>query len=214
MLNANYTSENICHAIGLDGFANDWQLAGAEQAIRALLTPSFHREVCISFLCKGAQASVSVVAADSQIWAQDWPVPLATPHERQDGILSKEVFLALKELLLAAAKPKTAPGFVVIDGMQAHSVLRCEREGKVNLSQNVSYDSTYGAFVAKAISVARDAIESPNLRNALRDAGTYVGLVLPKEHVPAKKPMVRTIVLGTDEEASQLLESLKKQHGG
>lgn len=58
---ANYTSENICRALGLGGFANDWQLAEAEECIRVLLTPSFHREVCISVLRQGGKVSLSVV---------------------------------------------------------------------------------------------------------------------------------------------------------
>lgn len=75
MLNANYTSENICRALGLGGFANDWQLAKAEECIRVLLAPAFHREICIS-VCRTAHVvSVSVVTALSQIWLQDWPVP-------------------------------------------------------------------------------------------------------------------------------------------
>lgn len=66
MLNANYTSENICRALGLGGFANDWQLTKAEECIRVLLAPAFHREICIS-VCRSAHVvSVSVVTALSQ----------------------------------------------------------------------------------------------------------------------------------------------------
>ncbi|MEK8034931.1 hypothetical protein AACH06_29295 [Ideonella sp. DXS29W] len=214
MLSANYTSENVCRAMGMGGFANDWQLAEADQSIRVLLLPSFHREVCVSVLCKGSSVLVSVVAAVSQIWLQDWPVPQSTSTEQDSGTLAEPQFANLSSLLHVASEPKPARRFVVVDGMRAHSVLRAEREGKLNLNQNVAYDPSYRAFVAELVSQSHSAIKSPSIRNALGDAGSYVGLQLPVEVVPPAKEVVRTMVLRSPEETAQLLDALRKKHEG
>jgi hypothetical protein len=200
--------------MGLGGFANDEQLAEADQCIRVLLLPSFHREVCLSVLRKGSNVSVSVVAATSHIWLQDWPAPQSTQVEQECGNLSEQQFEHLSSLLYDASEPEPAPRFVVVDGMRAHSVLRAEREGKLNLNQNVACDSRYTSFVAEAIAQSHSAIGGPSLRNALGDAGSYVGLQLPVETVPPVKEAVRTLVLGSPEETTQLLEALRKHHEG
>lgn len=214
MLSANYTSENICRALGLGGFANDWQLAEADECIRVLLKPSFDREVCISVLFKAGTVSISVVAAASQIWLQDWPMPQLTQVEHEAGILTELQFSLLSSLLNSAAAPTQASRFIVIDGMQAHTVLRAGREGKLNLDQNVARDASYGSFVSKTIELTHSAISGPSIRNALANAGRYAGLRIPLEIVPPAKDVVRTLVLGMPEEATQLLEALRKHHGG
>jgi hypothetical protein len=63
------------------------------------------------------------------------------------------------------------------------------------------------------IKQTHSAIEHPGIRNALADTGRYVGLQIPVEAVPPAKAIVRTIVLGSQDETSQLLEALRKQHG-
>lgn len=212
MLSANYTSENICRALGLGGFANDWQLAETDECIRVLLKPSFHREVCISIMCKAGEVSASVVAAVSQIWLQDWPVPQLTKVEQDAGILSELEFIRLSSLLNKLAESKQGPRFVVVDGMQAHTVLRADREGKLNRDQNVGADAGYRAFVAEVIEQAYGAIDSPSIRNALADAGSYSGLKIPVVELTPPKDILRTLVLGNQEETAQLLEALRKQH--
>jgi hypothetical protein len=121
MISANYTSENICRALGLGAFANDWQLAESDQCIRILLVPSFHREVCISMISKGGTVSVFVVTALSQIWLQDCIVPKVTPVEQEAGTLSEPEFATLLSLLHAAAEPMQGAGVVILDGMRAHT---------------------------------------------------------------------------------------------
>ena len=196
MLSANYTSENICGALGLDGFANDWQLAQSDECIRVLLKPSFHREICISVLSKEKKVSVVVIAALSQIWLQDWPVPQLTKVEQDAGSLSEFQFARLSSLLNAAAAPKQPARFVILDGMPAYAVLRADREGKLNIDKNVSGDASYKSFIAEAITQAHSATGSPSIRNALADAGSYAGLRIPSEVIPPAKDAVRTLVLG------------------
>lgn len=212
MLSANYTSENICRALGLGGFANDWQLAESDECIRVLLKPSFHREVCISVLSKEAKVSVVVIAALSQIWLQDSPIPQLTKVEQDDGIFSGLQFSQLASLLKSAAEPKQQAGFFVIDGMPAHTVLRADREGKLCIDKNVGSEASYKSFIAEVITQAHSAIGSLSIRNALADAGNYVGLRIPSEVLPPAKDTVRTLVFGEAEQTAQLLEALRKQH--
>ncbi len=214
MLSANYTSENICRALGLGGFANDWQLAESDECIRVLLKPSFHREICISFLRKAGDVSVSVVAAVSQVWLQDWPVPQLTPVEQESEIFPEPEFARLLSLLNSAVEPNMGKRFVVIDGMTAHSVHRKDRAGRVNVDQNVSSEEKYLSFVAETIKQTHSAIKNPSIRNALADAGRYARLQIPVEAVPPPKDQIRTIVLGSQDETAQLLEALRKRHGG
>ncbi len=213
MISANYTSENIAGALGLGGFANDWQLAEADECMRILLTPSFHREVCISVLCKAGKVSVIVVAAVSQIWLQDWPVPQPTQVEQDAGILSEQQFIRLSALLHIAAESKQERMVVISDGMRAHTVLRADREGKVNLAQHVGEDASYRVFVAAVIEQCHGVIGNPSIRNALADAGSYASLRLPPDMVRPAKERVRTLVLGSEAETAGLLEALRKQHG-
>ena len=212
MQSANYTSENICRALGFGGFANDWQLAKADQCIRVLLKPSFDREVCISVLCNAGTVSLCVAAAVSQIWLQDWPVPQLTPVEQEAGMLSEWQWTRFLSLLTLAAEPTQASRVVVIDGMQAHSVLRAGGMGKLNLDQNVGGNANYGAFVAEVIAQAHSVLVGPSIRNALADVGRYVGLRIPPEVVPPAKDVVHTLVLGNKEETTQLLDALRRQH--
>lgn len=212
MLSANYTSENICRALGLGGFANDWQLAQSDECIRVLLKPSFHREVCISVLLKEEKVSVVVIAALSQIWLQDWPIPQLTKVEQEAGILSEVQFARFTSLLHSAAEPKQQARFVVLDGMQAHTVLRADREGRLNIDKNVGGDASYKFFIAEVITQVHTAIGCPSIRNALADAGSYAGLRIPYEVIPPAKDTVRTLVLGEPEQTSLLLEALRKKH--
>lgn len=212
MLSANYTSENICRALGLGGFANDWQLAEADQCIRVLLKPSFDREVCISVLCQAGTVSVSVVAAVSQIWLQDWPIPQLTQVDQEVGMLSEQHYTRFVSLLNLAAESTQASQVVVLDGMQAHSVLRAGHEGQLNLDQNVGGNASYEAFVAEAIGQAHSVLGRPSIRNALAAAGRYVGLRISLEVVSPAKDVVHTLVLGNKEETAQLLAALRRQH--
>ncbi|WP_426165305.1 hypothetical protein [Pseudoduganella sp. R-34] len=214
MLSANYTSENICRALGLGGFANDWQLAESDECVRVLLKPSFHREVCISVLSKAGNVSVSVVAALSQIWLQDWPLPQLTQVEQEAGAITEQQFVRLLSLLKLADKQERPSRTVIMDGMQAHTVLRVDREGKLNQEQNVSEDESYTCFVTEVIKQSHGAISGATIRNALADAASYAGLRIPLEAVPRPKDLVRTLVLGSQEESAQLFEALRKQHEG
>jgi len=215
MQNANYTSENICRALGLGGFANDSHLAKASQAIRLLLTPSFSPEACITLCRADNEITASVVAARSQIWQQVWPAPKPTAVDSAIGQISAAVFERLASLLDMAAQPGASPRItVVLDGMRAHSVLRNGGEGRINISENASREGPYATFVAQTISETWHVIDNLFAKNALREAGSYVGLSLPEQDTPPTKTTINTVVLGPEDVAAQVLAALKKHHEG
>lgn len=213
MQSANYTSPNIARALGLGGFENDAVLASAEKALRLLLLPSFHPELCLSFVTRLNERMLHVVTADEQVWRQACPSPQPTGTSEATAAIASSEFDRLTASLRDAVSVQSAR-VVVLDGMRAHTILRVDQQRDVDLSENVGRRGEYAAFVATAIQLAWGVVEHPVVRNALRDAGSYVGLTLPEQPVPAPKPRVRTVVLGPEDVAAQLLGSLKRTHGG
>lgn len=207
----NYTADNVARALGLGGFANDMQLAQTGQAIRILLLPSFHAELCLTLVKTADAHALSIVTAREQIWQQVWPSPRETPIYAADNPVSQEAFeglvASLRQVALAQSQER-----VILDGMSAYAVLRADRELEIQINENVSQRSAYGAFVAATLHLAWHSVADPQVRNAVRDAASYVGLTLPEEPVPQQKPTIRTVVLGPDDVALQILDGLKKQH--
>lgn len=209
---ANYTSENIAHGLGLEGFASDFQLAASDRSMRLLLLrPSFHVEVCITLLDRSGAVDVIVVAARQQIWQQIWPAPRPTEVDRSVGILSGSVFESLSQSL-AEARTAPAQGVAILDGMRVHAILRSQRATQIEINDNPGRRSSYGLFVAHFLREVWNSISDSATRNAVRNAGSYVGLELPEEAVPPIEPMVRTVVFGPVDVASQILDALEAHH--
>lgn len=210
MLSENYTADNICRSIGIDSFANDRHFADADEWLRVLLAPSFHPEACVTFARRGETASVSVVAARSQIWAQNQPSPRPTPFDRLERPVDGETLAELNALLLAVGD-SVPHNYIIIDGMRAHTTSRVASGESTSIVASVMSGSAYGAFVAAAVRAAWNAIDTPRVRNALRDVAKYVGVVdLPAEPVPPEKPTFRTMVIGTEDDRHSLLAALGK----
>jgi len=209
---ANYTSENICLALGMEGFANDWHLANADESIRVLLMPSFHPEVCVSFLKKGDSVSVTVQSAGQQIWHQEWPTPKLTAIDSAAGSISLDGYFTLVESFEAAANPPDGPRFFVLDGMPTHSIHRRAGERVLDISKNASAEPTYRKFIWHVVSVAWEGILDPRVRNALREAGLYANVALPAQEVSPPKPEVRMVVLGQESETAGILATLERHH--
>ena len=211
MQGPNYTSRNIARAMGLGGFADDAPPAQARDDLRLLLTPSFHAEVCMSFIRGPACATVAVVVARSQIWRQAWPAPQPCGVHAARGEIEPAAYERLCAAFDAALPPM--PGrVVVLDGMGVHTVRRALAGDPTALEKNVGADGRYAAFVAAAIQAAWDRIEDPVVGNALRDAGDYAGLRLPERDVPPVKPRLRMMVLGDERTSAALLAGLAAHH--
>lgn len=201
-----YTAEAICKCIGLPSFEHDPLCINATEAIRLLLMPSFHPEVCITL----ADGKVSAVAARSMIWRQPEPFPVLS--DRSNGDLEPDAFANLLECLASIAQSLEASRGVLIDGMP-FELLRFTR-GAITLRArgNAGGRGAESEFVAQAIRATWECSSDHHLRNALAEAGHYAGISLPLQSDLPRKPLVGTIVLGSADDRAELLEALRKHH--
>jgi hypothetical protein len=96
--------------------------------------------------------------------------------------------------------------------MTVHTVLRASGQIQLDFDTSVGRSPQYEEFVGQAIQLAWNAIDEPRVKNALSEAGSYVGLKLPELPAPPDKPTIRTMVLGSGEEATPLLNALQRKH--
>ncbi|MGH8037677.1 MAG: hypothetical protein ACREPD_08060 [Stenotrophomonas sp.] len=196
-----YTAEAICSSLGLPSFANDPVCTQAKRAVRILLTPSFHPEICLTF----ADGKLDVVSAREMIWHQVEPAPMLADRAKQT--IPPELLTDLFEHL-EAEETSSKNGWGMIDGMSAE--LLAFRDGVLVLSTGrrdcLRGDSS--AWVKLAISLAWQSLSDPYCRNALAAAARYIDEHLPLDIEPARKPAVTTLVLGPAEDRAELLAAI------
>lgn len=209
MLPDHYTPATVCQCIGLPGFETDPDLTSSGEAIRILLQPSFHPEVCITFKSGPKESAVSVVAARAMVWHLLNPAPVLADQDQ--GEVSMECFTHLATALAAAGSNPEGTG-IVLDGMPANALLMRNGELLFKAHHNAGTPSAFSTFVAQAISAAWGSLQSSPCRNALVHAAAYTGLDLPLDPEPPQKPTVETMVLGSEEDRRELLNALKQHH--
>jgi len=202
-----YTPEAICKCLGMPSFEEDPACTRAVESIRVLLKPSFHPEVCLTF----ADGKVSVVSARSMIWRQSEPSPVLT--DRDEGTIPPAVSADLISSMVPIAKPGAVPG-IMIDGMPTELLHFQDGAIALRVGGNAGRKGDFSGFIALAIATAWECISSPYCRNSLAEAAEYVGKSLPHESEPARKPIIGTMVLGTEEDRAQLLEALRRHRDG
>jgi hypothetical protein len=197
---ANYTPSNVARALGT-GAWNDSPLRSAREAFRVVLLPPFHVELCLTAHREGEGAAIRVLAAGSQIWLQDSPWPLPVDSEEADCTLDPGVFQDLAMRLHQAAT--TAPDREVLgDDMRAYGVLMAAGRRVAGVERPVSTSDVLERFVATLVRTVWDAVDVPEVRNALAAAGTYVGLDLP--HTPVDGESTPFVVPTGESEAPPL----------
>ncbi|MCE4557195.1 hypothetical protein [Pelomonas cellulosilytica] len=201
-----YTPDAICKSMGMPSFEEDPDCSCAAEAIRLLLKPSFHPEICITF----ADGKVSVVCARFMIWHQFEPSPMLTDRDR--GAVPPAVAASLISSMTPVVHPGAVPG-ITIDGMPTD--LLHFRSGSVALrvGGNAGRKGNFSGFIAQAIATAWEHISNPYCRNSLAQAGEYVNRSLPRDvEPPQRKPTIETRVLGSSEDRAELLAALKQHH--
>ena len=203
-----YTADAICKAMGLPAFERDPACTEAVEAVRVLLRPSFHPEICLTF--EGSQ--VSVICAREMIWRQLGPPPMPT-HRAKAGLPVGTFDALLTSLAPVAHRGTTTVPGITIDGMPTE--LLYFRAGKLVLKVggNGGRDDDFSAFLALAVVTAWQCISSDQCRNSLAEAAGYLGKSLPRQTELPRKPIVETLVLGSEEDRAQVLEALRRHHG-
>ena len=204
---ANCTPENLCRAMGLGPFEpapGDGEL----DALRVLLMPSFHPEMCLTFRHDAMQARLEVVAARSQIWRQQGIAPFPAPVDAAGGHVEATTLEELVRAWHVAIQPQPRDSVVICDGVHAHAVLRT-REGVARLDAVLGERPAFDHLVRAALAAAWEIVAEPRVRNAIADLS---GRDLPRSEVPPDKPLFTTMVLASDSEAALLLAALKRHH--
>jgi hypothetical protein len=193
--------------MGMPSFEEDPACTRAVEAIRLLLKPSFHPEVCLTF----ADGNVSVVTARSMIWRQFEPSPMLT--DRDEGTIPSVVFNDLIASMVPVAQAGVVTG-IMIDGMPTELLHFQTGAIALRTGGNAGRKGSFSGFIALAIATAWDCISSPYCRNSLAEAAEYIGKSLPRESEPERKPLIETMVLGPQEDRAQLLEALRRHRDG
>jgi hypothetical protein len=206
MNTADYTTDSICRSLGLPGFEAGPLLRDADAALRLLLQPSFHPEVCVTFSIVPGRETIDVCAARRMIWHLPHPTLVSTDSQQCEVRLGE-----LSALLLQFASSTTGfagPG-IMIDGMPVDAVQFQAGSPVHRVKHNVAASSPFGTFVARALDLAWNSISNAHCKNAIASAAEYANLDLPRTEEPERKPVVKTMVLGSPEDRHQLLEALR-----
>jgi hypothetical protein len=174
---ANYTPSNVARALGV-GAWNDSPLRSARESFRVVLLPPFHVELCLTAHRNGDVAAIRVLSAGSQVWLQDSPWPVPVDSDEADCALEPAVFQDLAMKLHEAATRAPDRDEVLGDDMRAYGVLMAAGRRVAGVERPVSSSVVLERFVATLVRTVWEAIDVPEVRNALAAAGTYVGLDL------------------------------------
>jgi hypothetical protein len=206
-----YTPDCICRCLGLAGFGSDLLLAApAGEAMRMLLMPSFHPEVCITIAADGPGGPVAtVVAARSMVW--HLATPAAVPADRGQGRIDAAAWRRLLAGFAVLAGAPQEPG-AVIDGMPVETLAVRPGQPPCSLRGNAGGEPAHAAFVAGLVPVVWHSLSDSACRNALAQAGKYVGIDLPVAPAPERQPTIETVVLGAVADKQELLDALKTFH--
>ncbi len=197
----NYTSENICLAMGMGGFANDWVMAKAEYGLRLLFKLSDSPEMCLTFIQKDGAVNVSLVAALSPIWQQGWEFLKPEPSIQSQASIDNDSFMQLLDLLMVAECALDKPEYMTLHGgIRVHTVLRGGGYGLINIGDSPANHKTYTAFFIKALELAESNMTDVNARIAF--------IHFAKPH----KQVCRTFILGEQEESVHIMQALHKLH--
>ncbi len=202
-----YTAEAICVSLGIPSFIGDPACLRAKCALRLLLKPSFHPEICLTF----ADEKVLVVCARGMVWRQLEPAPMLT--DRAEGVVSAEARRSLIERAAAVANLERFPSMFV-DGMPSEFLLFHDGSLTLRGEGNAGRVGDFSRMVELAIVSAWNCISNVHSRNALADASEYVGKKLARESAPARKPVMETMILGVEEDRAQLIEALRTVEAG
>lgn len=190
-----YTPDEICRCLGLDGFRADyWTRDLPADELKVLLCPSFHPEVCLIFTEGDGEKPVAVVSsaeqerappatnvqvlcAQTHIWTLDKAAPVEVAADK--GIVGHLSLAQLEARFREALTQPDRRGSVKIDGMGVHIVWRHYFATLLVEKANPDPDDQLGAFLRNAIQSAFDAVGSAVCRDGLARAAGNVGLRLP-----------------------------------
>lgn len=203
-----YTADAICRSMGLDAF----EPTGPSPAVRVLLKPSFHPEVCLTLTpdADPTRACLSVVALTESFWRQQAPRRL--PELREEIAVPADVYSeAVTGLASALADRDRGDRMICVDGMGIECC-HVSTDGIERFAEHV-YRSTLSTFLDRLIWVAWTACRVTGVRNALADCAWYLGKDYPRESDPERPPVRRVLILGEPDARAEYFELLRSRAG-
>jgi len=201
--------------MALPGFVEEaWQQPRVS-ALRVVLTPSFHSEVCITLVEEAGDISLAVRAFDQQFWVHGVPRSVQPFHAGDCAFgygLFQETLALFDQARIEAKKPRG----ICLDGMGMHACLVTDG-AEQTFDINAGSGGAPAELVRKLIDWSWTLIEDPRVRNALAHCATYVGREYTIKKLPARpapKPVTRLAILGAADERAEYLQKLQKVLSG
>ena len=204
-----YTADAVCQVLGVGRLDPGPLTTG--WALRMLLKPSFHPEVCVTLNASDAtRCSAEVVVPAEQVWHAGLIPQIVSRATCDLGADFAAAFLAqLSSAPIMIGRWMTIDGMMfqalAIDGMSFDAVLRTP-EGPRGIAGAVSEDGEESRWIRELLTVLHARIEEAVSIRALAAAGSYAGLELTSpESGPAP---TRIGVLGSDDDRDALVRAL------
>jgi hypothetical protein len=184
------TSHTICQRLGLAGFDSDSGLLDADEAIRVLLMPAFHAEVCFSLLRHGEQVEASVRSSRGPLRDSPRQVRLQADRERLQWSTEEFRRLAARVAELARSFQPSERG---LDGMRVDMALWRRGAPVARIASKLVSSGALDALVGDLVEPAWKQLENPWCRVAVAAAGRYVGLVLRERQWPHDRDLALAV---------------------
>lgn len=175
-----HSSETVCRALGLFGFANDPLLLQPKRSLRMLIQPAQEPEMCLTLSAEGKQARLAMVVARARLF--DRP-GANVPKDRATCMIDPARFESICELVKTAAsavKTRDVP-----DSRVKVHMLLTENGKRIDLEEGLHANSPLKPAVQAAIADASDACPDPICRQALSVLGELIKEDLPR-HAPTR----------------------------
>jgi hypothetical protein len=225
-----YTADSICRLMGFPSLVEESWKQRDQPTVRAVLTPSFHPELCLTLMRESdGSACLNVAAFRHQLWLQfgaeilsyrlklealiGKPLPDQVEGfrqcDREDVSISLASAVELEQMFRCALENMgPGRGHLCVDGMGTESCLAsCDEQLMLNSS---AHDPHIQPFIVRLIDLAWQNSRTPRVRNSLAYAGSYVGLKCPEFKIPTEEPPMRIAVLGAPEARQEYFEQLRR----
>jgi hypothetical protein len=195
-----YTDDVICNAMGLGQF----EPPGVSRAIRLLLKPSFHPEVCVTL----EPTVFHVVALRSMLWREQ--IPTRLPEFAQAvAALSAQFETSIESFHRAATEYAAESKRICLDGMSFSALLRTDNERTTFCGHPSGVEQK--AFVAEFLQRAHAMASSVHLRNRIAQCGLYVDSAFTIEPEPESPDTTHMMILGATEDRADYFNSLRRK---
>jgi len=191
-------------AMGVGPFVNKSWYQHDVPTVRVLLQPSFHDDIRITIEpCKtGCAVKIAVKHGRTQT-RHTAECPAVSLDE---GTLSVEA----RDRLIVSLRnydELAAPRWVLLDGILVNACACSGTMSLIHVFGSASVEKLNALFFDFLAQIWRCCRKS-RVRNAISDAGIYIGLDLPEDDETLEKPFSRVLVLGTPEDRDELRRTI------